>query len=130
MKSKKFNRNEFKVFGFKRHIESFKFAFAGLKYALFYEQNFLIHLIATLTVVIMGFIFDIKKGEWLALIFAISSVLAAELFNSSIEAAVDLTTDKIHPLAKIAKDCGSAGVLIFALGAAIVGLIIFIPYIF
>ena len=71
MKSKKFNRNEFKVFGFKRHIESFKFAFAGLKYALFYEQNFLIHLIATLTVVIMGFIFDIKKGEWFAIIFAI-----------------------------------------------------------
>ena len=42
MKSNKFDRRSFKKFGLKRHFESFKFAFAGLKYAIVYEQNLLI----------------------------------------------------------------------------------------
>ena len=123
----KFDRNSFKKFGFKRHIESFKFAKEGLVYAFKYEQNILIHFIATILVVILGFILKISQVKWLILILTISSVISLELVNSAIEAAVDLTTDKIHPLAKIAKDCGSAAVLVAAIAAIIIGLMIFIP---
>lgn len=127
MKGNKFDRRSFKKFGLKRHLESFKFAFDGLKYAIKYEQNLLIHTIATICVIIMGFLFNISNSEWIFLILAISLVISLELVNSAIEANVDLVTDNIHPLAKIAKDCGSAAVLISAIGSLIIGIIIFIP---
>ena len=54
-------------------------------------------------------------------------VMATELINTSIEAVVDLTCPKIHPLAKIAKDTASAAVFVFSVVAAISGLLIFVP---
>ncbi|MCY4179679.1 MAG: diacylglycerol kinase [Litoreibacter sp.] len=41
-------------------------------------------------------------------------ILAAEMLNSAIERAVDYTGKDIHPLAKAAKDAGSAGVALTA----------------
>jgi diacylglycerol kinase len=51
----------------------------------------------------------------------------AEFFNTDIEYVVDLASQKIHPLAKAAKDTASAGVLMMAIISAIIGLIIFLP---
>jgi len=45
-------------------------------------------------------------------ILAWGLVLVTELLNTSIEAAVDLSTKEIHPLAKKAKDAASAAVLV------------------
>lgn len=43
-------------------------------------------------------------------------LLVLELVNSAIEAAVDYTSTERHPLAKAAKDAGSASVAVMALG--------------
>ena len=43
------------------------------------------------------------------------------------EALVDLVTAEYHPLAKIAKDVAAGVVLLTAIGAVVVGLIIFLP---
>ena len=51
-----------------------------------------------------------------------------ELINTAIEAAVDLVTLEHHPLAKIAKDCGSAASFIMSLVALVIGLFVFAPY--
>ena len=51
----------------------------------------------------------------------------AEFFNTAIEFVVDLASPDIHPLAKLAKDTASAGVLMMAIISAIIGLIIFVP---
>mgnify|MGYP002708983976 FL=1 len=51
----------------------------------------------------------------------------AEFFNTAIEYTVDLASPEIHPLAKAAKDTASAGVLMMAIIAAVIGLIIFVP---
>mgnify|MGYP000903626666 FL=1 len=59
------------------------------------------------------------------LVFAISLVVIAEMFNTAIENTVDLVTDKYHYLAKIAKDVAAGGVLISALNAVAVGYLIF-----
>jgi diacylglycerol kinase (ATP) len=48
-----------------------------------------------------------------ALVFAFGFLLlAAELINSGLEAIVDKTTPEVHPLAKKAKDAGSAMTLV------------------
>lgn len=121
------SRDKLKVRGKKRLINSFKYAFEGLKYAFIYEQNLTVHILAMIVVIILGFVFNITIFEWLVLFLIIGLVIATELINTSIEATIDLITDEINPLAKIAKDTAASAVLIFGLTALIVGALIFIP---
>ncbi len=120
-------RDKLKKKGFKRLFKSFTYAFDGLKYAFKYEQNILVHTLATILVIIAGIIFKISQTEWLVITLIIGLVIATELINTSIEATIDLVTKEIHPLAKIAKDTAAAAVLIFGLAAIIIASIIFIP---
>jgi diacylglycerol kinase (ATP) len=55
-------------------------------------------------------------------------VLAAEGFNTAIERLVDLVSPDFHPVAGDVKDVAAGAVLICAIAAAIIGMIIFIPY--
>ena len=99
----------------------------GLSYAYRYEQSMFVHVLATLMVIVAGTFFKINLFEWLICILLIGLVVATELINTSIEAVVDLSCPKVHPLAKIAKDTASAAVFIFALTAFICGCFVFIP---
>lgn len=121
------SRDELKKKGFKRFLSSFKYSLQGLKYAYKNEQSMLIHFIATLLIVILGFLLNISLTEWAIVLIAIGVTLAAELINTAIEAAVDLITLEIHPLAKVAKDCGSAATFVFSMLTAVIALIIFVP---
>ena len=51
-------------------------------------------------------------------------VLASELINTAIEKAVDLATEERHPLAKAAKDAAAGAVLLFAVGAVVIGILV------
>ena len=122
-----FDRESVKVRGFKRHLASWKYSMQGLAYAYKYEQSVLIHFVCTIIAVIGGILLDISLSEWLLIFISLGSVLAIELINTAIEATVDLVTTKIHPLAKIAKDCGSAATFVCGLIATVISLGIFIP---
>ncbi len=125
----KISRDEIKKRGFGRFVKSFGYSIEGLKYAYKYEQSMLVHVIATVGVIIANFIFKVNGMEWLITLMAIGMVLAAELINTAIEAVVDLVTLEIHPLAKIAKDCGSAATFVLAIMAAAIGAVIYVPHI-
>lgn len=121
------SRDKLKIRGKKRLINSFKYAFQGLKYAFIYEQNILVHTLATILVIIAGIIFKISTLEWLVIFLIIGLVIATELINTSIEATIDLITDEINPLAKIAKDTAAAAVLVFGFTALAIAFVIFVP---
>lgn len=121
------SRAEQKKRGLKRFFKSFGYSIDGLKYAYKYEQSMFIHITMLCFVIIFGLILRISKTEWIICIILCGLVIATELINTSIEAVVDLTCPKIHPLAKIAKDTASAAVFVFAITAAISGVIIFAP---
>ena len=125
----KISRDEIKRRGFGRFFRSFSYSIEGLKYAYKYEQSMMIHVIATILVICANIFFQVTGIEWLITILAIGMVLSAELFNTAIEAVVDLVTLEEHPLAKIAKDCSSAATFVLACMAAIIGLVVYIPYI-
>lgn len=125
----KISRDDIKKRGFKRFIKSFGYSIEGLKYAYKFEQSMLIHVIATVCVIIANIFFKVTGTEWLITLLAIGMILSAELINTAIEAVVDLVTLEIHPLAKTAKDCGSAATFVLALMAAAIGLVVYIPYI-
>ena len=78
--------------------------------------------------VILGFIFQIRLAEWAIIFIALGIILALELINTAIEAAVDLTTTEIHPLAKVAKDCGSAASFVMSIVSIVISLFVFGPY--
>ena len=111
----------------KRLIDSFRYAFYGIVEAYKSEQNLKIHTVFAVLVVLAGFILKISYVEWLVCLVLIGLVLMAEFFNTAIEYVVDLASPDIHPLAKLAKDTASAGVLMMAIISAIIGLIIFVP---
>ncbi|MGL5086388.1 MAG: diacylglycerol kinase [Clostridium sp.] len=106
-------------------LESFNYAIDGVIYAVRTQRNMRIHLLATLCVLLACFFFDISKNEFLILAITITLVVTAELINTAIEAAVDMSTNYYHPLAKIAKNTAAGAVLVTAINALIVGYIIF-----
>ena len=125
---KNFEREKVKIYGFTRFFKSIKYSLDGLVYAYRYEQSLWLHGLVTLLAIIMGFIFKIKLSEWAIIFIALGSILALELLNTAIEAAVDLTTTEIHPLAKIAKDCGSAASFVMSIVSIVISLFVFGPY--
>ena len=125
---KQISRDKIKVRGLKRFAKSFSYSLDGLRYAYKYEQSMFIHFIATIFAIVMGFICNITLTEWLIILITIGVVLASELINTVIEAVVDLVTLEIHPLAKIAKDCGSAATFVLAMIAACIGIAVYVPH--
>jgi len=111
----------------KGRLKSFKYAFKGLFYTISTQKNMLIHLIATVLVIIAGFYFKVTITEWLILILTIIYVISAEFINTAIEEIVNFVSPNFHPLAGRIKDIAAAVVLFSAIFAVIVGAIIFIP---
>lgn len=111
----------------KKLINSFKYAFKGILSAFITERNMKIHFSIMFLVIILGIFLKISLGEWLICIGWFALVIGGEMFNTAIEQVVDIAMPKKDPRAKLAKDVSAGGVLVFAIGSAIVGLIIFLP---
>ena len=115
-------------YDFKKQMRSFKFAWKGIITCAGHELNITFHLLAALVVAMAGIFFGITKAEWLAVIICIGMVITAELFNSAIERLVDMVSPQWQSIAGEVKDIAAGAVLVTAIAAAIVGLIVFVPY--
>jgi len=104
--------------GFSRIIHAFLYSCAGLGFALKNVTAFRQELCLYLVLAIALYFLPLPLMHKGILFFANTVVLIAELFNSAIEAAVDLAYPDYHILAKQAKDLGSAAVLTALLLAA------------
>lgn len=69
----------------------------------------------------------ISYFEWLIVVMTIFIGLVIELINTAIESVADLVTTEWRLSAKHAKDTAAAAMLVYAIGAVIIGLIIFLP---
>ena len=110
-------------------LRSFGHAFRGIGLLLRTQHNARIHAVASILVVAAGAVFRVSLTEWALIVIAILCVWAMEAVNTSIEFLVDLASPDLHPLAGKAKDVAAAAVLVAAIGAAIVGLLVFGPYV-
>ena len=108
-------------------LASFRYAFEGLGHAFRTQRNFKIHCLIAALVAAVGLLLAVSAEQWALLAMAIGLVFQAELANTAIEAIADRASPDHHPLAKVAKDCAAAGVLVTALAAAVVGLLVFVP---
>jgi len=110
-------------------LQSFKSAFAGFFYCLKTQRNFRIHLLATALVLGLAYFLRIERIEISILFFTILLVLTLEMINTTFESLIDLVAPDWREKARIAKDVAAAAILLAAIGAIIIGIIIFGPYI-
>ena len=117
-----------KKFSVSSRVESFKHAIRGIGLMLRSQQNAWIHAMATVGVVVFGFLFGVTPGQWCWLVLAIMAVWMAEALNTALEFLADFASPEFHPLVKKAKDVAAGAVLISALGSVIIGLFVLGPY--
>ena len=106
---------------------SFGYALAGWKFLLHSQHNAWIHLAISAAVFLLGTWLGLSRLEWAAIVLAMGLVWTAELLNTAVEAAVDLSTAEDHKLARVAKDTAAGAVLASACAAALVGLLVLGP---
>jgi diacylglycerol kinase len=111
----------------KKRIASFRWAIQGLFDLFRQHPNAQIHLFATMLVLGLSFWLKLSSIEWCIIIFCISHVMALEALNSALEYLADKITKKEDLLIGKAKDIAAGAVLMGAIGAMIVGGIIFLP---
>ncbi|RUT08341.1 hypothetical protein DSM106972_015090 [Dulcicalothrix desertica PCC 7102] len=107
---------------------SFKYAWAGVSYAFRTQRNFRIHVCVGTLAIGLSLLLHLQGVEIAVIAITSGLVLALELVNTAIESLVDLTVKQTyHELAKIAKDCAAAAVLISALVAVLVAATLLLP---
>ncbi len=77
-------------------------------------------------VMLISALLRVSRLEVLILLVAISMVVLAEVLNRAIEVVVDLVSPGYHPLARVAKDVGGAGVLVASIMGGVIALGIFV----
>lgn len=92
------------------------------------QHNAWLHAAATMAVCVAAAGFQITRVEWCLIVLSMMTVWTAEAFNTALEYLTDLASPELHPLAGKAKDVAAAAVLITAVGAATIGVIVFVPH--
>lgn len=116
--------------GLKKFLKGFQHAWRGICYLLKTERNARFHLGMTILVGLFAVVLKVNRLEAALLFFAVVLVFAIEIINTAIENALDHLHPKQHFKIGIIKDALAGAVLISSIIAAVVGLLIFIPYIF
>lgn len=110
------------VLAFKNSQRAFKWL--AKNEAAFKQELFLL----ALSLIIIS-IWQIGIYEKVMLLISVLFVIFAEVVNTAIEATIDRVGLEIHPLSGLAKDLGSAAVLIALLICSVVWVAVFINYI-
>jgi diacylglycerol kinase (ATP) len=116
-----YNQTISRAFSPTARLRNFIFAARGLRTLLASQHNARIHAGSAILVVALGFVVNLPRLEWVALIFAIVSVFTAEALNTAVEFLCDVASPEFHPLVEKAKDVAAGAVLICAIGAIAVG---------
>ncbi len=117
-----------KAKGIGRVFKAFLNSINGLRAALRHEQAFQQEVVIGVLFIIAIPFLQTSALESAILIVAVVLVWITELLNSGLEWTIDYISEEAHPYAKIAKDMGSAAVMISLIAAVAIWLIILIPY--
>lgn len=108
-------------------LRSMGHALQGIRQAVQTERNLRIELAAAVLVAALGWLLQISRTEWLAVLLCVALVIMAELFNTAVEDLADRVSPAEDDRIRRIKDMVAGAVLVMAAGAAGVGLLIFLP---
>jgi diacylglycerol kinase (ATP) len=106
-------------------LDSFNYAFEGIIHVLRTQRNLRIHVAIAIVVLGAAVALGVDRFELIALLLAIAFVLVAEMVNTAIEGAIDVSTTSFDPNAKLAKDIAAGAVLIASVTALAIGYLVF-----
>ncbi|MFA6098134.1 MAG: diacylglycerol kinase family protein [Patescibacteria group bacterium] len=109
--------------------KSFRYAARGFWYVFKNEQNIRLHIFASALVIILMVYFGVSLWQAIILFLVMAWVVVLELINTIFEKMVDILQPRIHFYAQVIKDVMAATVLVSSIGAVIIGILIFGPYI-
>ena len=112
----------------KKHFTSYRYAFRGIWLAFRYEPNMLFHLLAAIAVLVVNYLLDISRIDWLITIILIGLCWTAEIFNTAIEKLADRVTKDHDPSIGKVKDLSAGAVLVVCIAAVICAIVIYWPY--
>src|SRR6202046_4318358 len=102
--------------GITRLLRAFGYSFQGFRHAWREEAAFRQELLLAVAVIPAGLYLGRSGVERALLVSPMLLILVVEILNSAVEAVVDRAGPELHPLAGMAKDMGSAAVMMsFAL---------------
>lgn len=108
-----------------RFIDSFIYAVNGIKTAVKEERNMRFHLCTAFYVYLFSLFYDFTKTQYAVLTILITGVIALELLNSSLERCVERPSPDKYQIAGVVKDMAAGAVLIYSIGAAVGGILLF-----
>ncbi|MDX1751718.1 MAG: diacylglycerol kinase family protein [Salinimicrobium sediminis] len=106
------------------------YAIKGAWLLLRYEPSIQVQFVLAILVTIAGFYFEITATEWILQLLAIGLVMATEGINTAIENIADFVHADYHVKIGRIKDVAAGAVFFAAIIAFIIGLIIYLPYVF
>lgn len=106
---------------------SIRHALRGAGLLLRTQRNARIHVALTVAACALGLALGIGRSGWVGVITAVALVWMAEAFNTALERLGDAVTTETHPGIRDAKDLGAAAVLLAAVGAGVIGAVVFLP---
>ncbi len=113
------------IFPERTWASKFRDAFRGLRAGVRGQSTFFVHFFAAAAVIAAAAVLRVDLHEWCLLLLCITVVLAAEMFNSGLESMAKAITGESDPHLGNSLDIGAAAVLVAAIGASIVGVVIF-----
>jgi diacylglycerol kinase (ATP) len=111
-------------------LASVRFAFRGIVLLLAGEANARIHAAATVSAVCVAAWLEISPADWSLLVMAFALVWLAEGLNTAIELLADRISLAPDSAIGRAKDVAAGGVLLAAIGAAVIGFLVLGPPLF
>lgn len=90
------------------------------------QRSFVVHLSVAALVVAAGVLLRVRLVQWCILALCIAAVLTAEMFNSALESLARAVEQQPNRNIEKGLDIGSGAVLLSAIGAAVVGAVIFL----
>lgn len=109
-------------------VKSFGYAIRGLRHVLAFERNARVHLLVAIGVISVGTILPLSPGELAAILVAVILVFLAEIINTAFEKTLDIISPEHHAQVRVVKDMAAGAVIVTAVGAVVIGAVIFWPY--
>lgn len=121
------NPDEYSPITSENRIKSLGYALAGWLYMLRWQKNTRIQAVASIAVFLLALWLEIDAISWAILILTITMVWMAEFLNAAVEAAINLASAELHPMAKVGKDVAAAAVLLGVVASVLIGLLLLLP---
>jgi diacylglycerol kinase len=110
-------------------LSNMGWATEGIIYFFKTERNGRIQAVAAILMIGLGFYFDIARIEWCLILSSIALIISLEMINTAIERVCEMLSKDYHPMVKIIKDVAAGAVWFSAVFIALIGALIFYPYV-